>query len=48
MYEIMSKSAKGRSFTCDHMIQWVQSEIIGQGSLKQKVNFHTVHNLIAY
>lgn len=35
------------SFTYDHIIQWAHSEVTVQGSLKQKVNFHTVHNLIA-
>jgi len=46
--KIMSKMTKECSFVYNHRIQWAHSEVIGQGSLEQKVPFHTVHNLIAY
>lgn len=48
VYKIMTKMTKECSFTYDHTMQWAHSEVIGQGSLKQKVLFHRLHNLIAY
>lgn len=48
VYKIMNKMSKECSFTYDHTIQRAHSEVIGQGILKQKIPFHTVHNLIAY